>query len=251
MNGFKKDPNYLLKSFGVNIFFFSSFIILLMVFKPLVIENFSNIYLLLIPFGLIFGLVSATAFHNASHGNIKPRYLNRFIGELTASLSLEDLRCFRVGHMLHHIHTDDPLLDPHPPQGLKFFEFIISSRKKTISCIENLYYKHHGKNAFSIKNVKLQIFLFHIAAVLKLGFWLYLFGPVTFLFFFIPSYLAYFFGFAHLNYISHQEDHGDGTIYNHNENLFFKGMNIVTSGGYFHKNHHASPGLYNPSKLSR
>ncbi len=251
MNGFKKDPYYLLKSFGVNIVLFSFLILLLLSFKPLVEVNFSVLSLLLIPLGLILGLVSATAFHNASHGNIKPRYLNRLIGELTASLSLEDLRCFRVGHMLHHIHTDDPLLDPHPPQGLKFFEFIVSSRRKTISCIENLYYKHHGKTVSSMKNVKFQIFFFHIAAVLKLVFWFYLFGPASFLLFFIPSYLAYFFGFAHLNYISHQEDRGDGTIYNHNDNLFFKGMNIVTSGGYFHKNHHACPGLYNPSKLTR
>ncbi len=251
MNGFKKNPHYLLKSFSVNIFLFGLFVFVMMTFKPLVFEKFSILLLLLIPFGLILGLVSATAFHNASHGNIKPRFLNRIIGELTAALFLEDLRCFRVGHMLHHIHTDDPLLDPHPPQGLKFFEFILSSRKKTISCIENLYYKHHLKTALSMKNVRLQILFFHIAAVLKLVFWLYLFGPVTFLFFFIPSYLAYFFGFAHLNYISHQEDYGDGSIYNHNENFFYQFMNVVTSGGYFHKNHHASPGLYNPSKLSR
>lgn len=251
MNRFKKDANYLLKSFGVNIFLFGSIIFVFMFLKPLVVEKFSIFSLLLIPLGLIIGLVSATAFHNASHGNIKPRYLNRLIGELTASLSLEDLRCFRVGHMLHHIHTDDPLMDPHPPQGLAFFEFIVSSRKKTIFCIENLYYKHHGKSASSIKNVQLQIILFHVAAVFKLVFWLYLFGPTLFLLFFIPSYLSYFFGFAHLNYISHQDDHGEGSIYNHNGNLFYKGMNIVTSGGYFHKNHHASPGLYNPSKLSR
>jgi hypothetical protein len=53
-----------------------------------------------------------------------------------------------------------------------------------------------------------------------------------------------------LNYVSHLEhDNDEGSIHNHNESLFYQVMNVLTSGGYFHKNHHLSPGLYNPGKL--
>ncbi len=251
MNFFKKDPNYLLKSFTYNTILFGLLNLLLLEFKNQAHFLFSFYSLPLIFAGLVVGLISATAFHNASHGNIKPRILNKLIGELTADFSLEDMKCFRIGHMLHHIHSDDPLLDPHPPQGLNFLQFILSSRQKTISCIENLYYKHHGKSKKSVRNVFLQIVVFHMAAVMKLIFWYLFLGPVGFTFFFIPAYLSYFFGFAHLNYISHKDETNEGNIFNHDGGWFYSLMNLITSGGYYHKNHHLSPGLYNPSKLNR
>jgi fatty acid desaturase len=248
MKSFKKDRNFLLKSFFLNALVFGTlnFCLAFYVKREQGI-NLSTLALPLILLGLIMGLISATAFHNASHYNIKPRLLNWIIGELTASFSLEDMRCFRVGHMLHHMHSDDPDLDPHPPGNLSFLEFIAVSRQKTITCIANQYYKFHGKSLSSERNVSAQIFVFHIAAVMKLIFWFLLFGPFGFLFFYIPTYLAYFFGFAHLNYISHKEEAGE-TVHNHNETLFYRVMNVLTSGGYYHKSHHQYPKLYNPRK---
>jgi fatty acid desaturase len=251
MNNLKKDRNHLIKYFILNTIVFGIINVLIIKLSPDLFRfHFRFSFLLLIPLGLIIGLVSATAFHNASHGNIKPRILNTLIGELTASFSLEDIRCFRVGHMLHHMHVDDPELDPHPPRGLSFFQFIATSRQKTISCITNFYYKLHGKNKSSELNVVSQIAIFHLAVLMKLLFWFLILGPAGFIFFYIPSYLSYFFGFAHLNYVSHLEhDNDEGSIHNHNESLFYQVMNVLTSGGYFHKNHHLSPGLYNPGKL--
>jgi stearoyl-CoA desaturase (delta-9 desaturase) len=252
VNPFKKDRNHLLKYFTLNTILFFALNILLLKTRSYDFHiHFNLISFVSIVSGLILGLVSATAFHNASHGNIKPRFLNALIGELTADFSLEDIRCFRVGHMLHHMHVDDPELDPHPPRGLTFFGFIASSRQKTIQCIANFYYKHHGKTKASERNVAAQIVVFHIKALLKLCFWFLLFGPTGFLFFYIPAYLSYFFGFAHLNYVSHQDEEGVAEIHNHNENTFYKMMNVLTSGGYYHKNHHLSPGLYNPSRLNQ
>lgn len=256
MNLFKKDKFHLLKYFVINSVVFGVMCFLLIHFKtqtfimPTLVEALAMVVL-----GLVLGLVSATAFHNASHGNIKPRILNTIVGELTASFSLEDIRCFKVGHMLHHIHSDDPVLDPHPPVGLSFMQFIAQSRQKTIYCITQFYFKNHGKSPSSERNVLAQIIVFHVAAILKLVFLFLAFGPVGFLFFYIPSYLSYFFGFAHLNYISHKEQDqtaagDDLIIYNHDEGVFYKIMNVLTSGGYFHKNHHLYPGLYNPSKAT-
>ena len=251
MNFFKKDPNYLVKYFILNSLCFGTFNIIIYSrhFKHYKI-HFNFIAAIFILLGLVAGLISATAFHNASHRNIKPRLLNDLIGEFTASFSLEDIRCFRIGHMLHHMHVDDQVLDPHPPKGLSFLQFIMKSRQKTISCISNLYYRQYGKSKKSRANVSAQILLFHVAVMLKLIFWFLTLGPFGFIFFFIPSYLSYFFGFAHLNYISHQDEEGEAQIHNHNEDFFYKVMNVLTSGGYYHKNHHLSPGLYNPSTLS-
>ncbi len=253
MNAFKKDAFHFLKYFSLNAVVFGFLAFVLWKTNGLGGSLSMNAtVMLLIPVGLVTGLVSATAFHNASHGNIKPRRLNALIGELTASFSLEDLRCFRVGHMLHHIHTDDPELDPHPPKGLTFFGFIMSSRQKTIECISRLYYQAHGAGPAQRRNVLAQIILFHVAALAKVVFWFLLFGKTGFLFFFVPAYLAYFFGFAHLNYASHQDDeHGVAEVSNHDGTLFYRVMNFLTSGGYYHRNHHLAPGLYNPSKLSR
>lgn len=249
MKSFKNDRYYLLKSFLLNSVFFGILnFILFFYFSSKLSFSYSILAFPLILLGLIAGLVSATAFHNASHYNIKPRFLNWIIGEFTASFSLEDMRCFRVGHMLHHKHSDDPELDPHPPGSLSFFQFIAVSRQKTISCISDQYYKYHGKTLSSERSVKAQIFVFHIAAAMKLVFWFLLFGTFGFLFFYLPTYLAYFFGFAHLNYISHKEEAGE-TVHNHNGSLFYKVMNVITSGGYYHKNHHQYPKLYNPSKV--
>lgn len=256
MNSFKKDRNHLMKYFILNSLIFGVLNIFLIKLNANIFHfyfhfHFQSTLLFLIPLGLITGLISATAFHNASHGNIKPRVLNNLIGELTASFSLEDIRCFRVGHMLHHMYVDDPELDPHPPRGLNFFQFIATSRQKTIGCITNFYYKLHGKNKSNELNVSAQIGIFHLAVLLKLSFWFLLFGPMGFLFFYLPSYLSYFFGFAHLNYISHLNEDHEGIIHNHNDSLFYQVMNVLTSGGYFHKNHHQSPGLYNPSKMKK
>jgi stearoyl-CoA desaturase (delta-9 desaturase) len=83
----------------------------------------------------------------------------------------------------------------------------------------------------------------------KLVFWFLLFGPTGFVFFFIPSFISYFLGFGHLNYISHLPDQdGHIRIKDHRDGWYYKVMNVITSGGYFHKSHHEKPWLYNPSR---
>lgn len=251
LNKFLKDPNYLLRIFINNTIIFAVLCSLLFIFDVNILHfDFSLSSLILVPIALVLGLVSATAFHNCSHGNIKPRFLNTIVGELTANLSLEDLRCFTVGHMLHHKHTDDPELDPHPPGNLSFFQFMKNSRNNTIEVITKNYYNAHGETEVTRRNVKQQIVIFHILAILKILFWFKVFGLSGFVLFYLPSYLSYFFGFGHLNYISHQpNEDGINEVSNNMDTPFFNIMNFITSGGYHHKNHHKYPGLYNPSKV--
>ena len=253
MNKYRKDKNYFLSYFNTNILVFGLLNIALILFKKnLFINNFSAGFVLVIPLGLIFGLVIATVFHNDSRGNISTRILNTIIGEFCGAFTLDGMRNFRVGHMLHHIHADDPELDPHPPHGLTFLEFIKLSKDRTIQVLIKEYYKHHGETDESKRNIRLQILSYKVGVALKLFFWFALFGPVLFVTFYIPSFMSYFFGFAHLNYISHGSDEeGEGEILNHDGGAFFSVMNILTSGGYYHMNHHKYPQLYNPSRLDK
>lgn len=250
MNFFKKDPNYLLVRFLKKSFIF--FFLVILFYKSSHQQfHFELKFLLFLPVAMILGLVSATAFHNASHGNIKPKWLNTLVGELTANLSLEDLKCFTVGHMLHHKYTDTEN-DPHPPGKQSFIEFILNSRNNTIRIITKFYYEYHGENEKNKLNIKMQLVVFHILALLKLILLFLLLGPIVFVFFYIPFYFSYFLGFAHLNYISHlPNENGVVEIKNNFDTIFYKIMNILTSGGYYHKNHHLYPTLYNPSNVRK
>jgi stearoyl-CoA desaturase (delta-9 desaturase) len=251
MNKYKKDRNYFLNYFIANAVLFLLLNIALIALKADVFAiHFSLVHLTLVPIGLIFGLIVATAFHNTSHGNIRPRILNTIIGELCGAIALDGMRNFRVGHMLHHMHSHDIDKDPHPPHGLTFFEFIRTSKDRTIEVLIDEYYKHHGDTPTSRKNISNQLLIYKIGFVLKLVFWFLLFGPVGFILFYTPTFLSYFFGFAHLNYISHGLDEdGEEVMFNHDGGVFYTIMNFFTSGGYYHKNHHKYPGLYNPKKL--
>ncbi len=252
MNFYRKDPNYFLSYFIANIAVFAPLCVILFSLRSDILSFQMNLFeLALLPVGIIFGLIVATAFHNASHGNVGPRWFNTLVGEFCGAYTLDGMRNFRVGHMLHHIHADDPKFDPHPPHGLSFIQFIKTSKDRTIEVLINCYFKYHGETDASRRNIERQILTYKIGVILKLIFWFLLFGPVGFVLFFIPSYLSYFFGFAHLNYISHQEDDsGEVVVKNHDGTIFFKVMNVLTSGGYYHKNHHLYPRFYNPKKVN-
>jgi stearoyl-CoA desaturase (delta-9 desaturase) len=247
MNGFKKDKNYFLNYFTINAVLF---VILDIVFMSRLWTSFeySNYLLILIPMSLCFGLIMATAFHNTSHQNIRPFWLNTLVGEFCGFYTLIGMRPFRVGHMLHHMHTDDPEHDPHPPKGLSFTQFIMKSHKRTIDILKLKYKSYHGDTKSTALNLRAQEIVYQIGFLAKLLFIYLSFGPTLFIFIYIPSYLAYFFGFAHLNYVSHlPDDDGVTRIKDHADGPFYIIMNVLTSGGYFHKSHHLYPKRYNPS----
>jgi stearoyl-CoA desaturase (delta-9 desaturase) len=108
MKKFVKDKNFLLKYFIGNIVVFSTLIGVLLLSKQISFApKLGLMPLLLVPLGVIWGLVVSTAFHNASHKNIKPLWLNELVGELAGAYTLEGMRNFSVGQMLHHMHSDD------------------------------------------------------------------------------------------------------------------------------------------------
>ena len=247
MNFYKKDRHYFLRYFIINALVFGLVDILLM--KKIHFDfNFALADLFIALVAIVFGLAMATAFHNASHHNFKNKFLNILIGEFCGFYTLIGMRPFRVGHMLHHIHSDDPELDPHPPTELSFIQFILTSHNQTIEVLKNVYRQNHGASAKTEANIKWQTVFHQMGILFKILFIFIVFGPTLFVSFYVISYLAYFFGFAHLNYISHLPDEdGEIRVKNHSQGFFYQVMNVLTSGGYYHKNHHLNPKLYNPS----
>jgi hypothetical protein len=59
--------------------------------------------------------------------------------------------------------------------------------------------------------------------------------------------MANIFVFAHINYATHvQSRDGDFEIINLDSNFYYRFINVVSFGGYFHKNHHLKPYAFNP-----
>ncbi len=102
---------------------------------------------------------------------------------------------------------------------------------------------------FPLKSTRLEILL-PINRLLRALFWLLIFHPVVFSFFFVPSYIANVLIFYHFNYYTHAQTQEDAVeIMNLTHNVYYKLMNTLLFGVYFHKNHHQRPNLFDPRKL--
>jgi stearoyl-CoA desaturase (delta-9 desaturase) len=199
------------------------------------------------PVSVVGGLVMATAFHNAAHYNIRPKWLAIASGELMGAWVMDGMRTFRVGHTLHHAYADDPVRDPHPPKGLGFVEFLAKSRKRTVDTLKAEYLRVHGDTPAHRANLVAQEVFFYLGVALKLLCWVLLLGPWGLAAIYVPSFLAYFFGFGHLNWISHlPDDDGVVRMKNHDGTLFYRVMNRITAGGDYHRDHHHPPTHYHP-----
>lgn len=249
MNQFKKNKYYLLTYSLKSVMLFLILDIVLYTFKGVSLVFEVNRYdFLYILFPLLLCGLPSSLMHNCAHKNIKPHFLNELIGEICGSFMLYGFRGFALAHMFHHIHPDDPTMDPHPPRGQSFLRFVISPIKSTLLVVERAYYLNFGKNAETIRLIKLQLGVFNLGLILRTLFWFLLLGPKLFTFVFLPVYIANIFVFAHINYVAHQERaDGSSEIINLNHNLYYKIANFLSFGGYFHKSHHLRPRAFNPS----
>jgi stearoyl-CoA desaturase (delta-9 desaturase) len=156
-------------------------------------------------------------------------------------------KSFSLGHMFHHIYPDSPDYDVHSPRGYNFFSFLISPVKDTVRVVQRAYYERFGKNELTEKKIKIQIVLFQLSVVLKVIFLFLLLGPKLFVVFYLPLYIANLFVFAHINFVTHRlNDNGDYEVVNLNHNIYYKVVNFLSCGGYFHKSHHEKPQYLNP-----
>lgn len=252
MNEFKKNKYYLLNYSLKSLLLFIG-LDLLLYFMRGVSFDFEltrfDFFLILLP--ILFCGLPSSLMHNSAHRNIKPRLFNNLVGEICGSFMLYGFRGFALAHMFHHIHPDDPLMDPHPPHGQSFLRFVVSPIKSTLLVVERAYYQSFGKNAETQKLIQWQLVVFNLGLIFRTLFWFLLLGPKLFALAYLPVYLANIFVFAHINYVAHR-DRADGSfeIINLNHNIYYKIVNILSFGGYYHKSHHQRPQLFNPSSTN-
>lgn len=198
---------------------------------------------------LLCGLPSSLM-HNAAHGNVGKPAFNRLVGEFCGTIMLYGFGGFRLGHVFHHKYPDNPQYDPHPPRGLTFARFLVAPVEATLVVVETAYFERFGRNSATERSIAWQRVLFQLSIVLKVAFWFLLLGPKVFTLFYLPLYVANIFVFAHINFATHVEGStGQMEIINLSDGLYYRIVNVLSCGGYFHKNHHLRPKAFNPMRV--
>lgn len=155
---FMKDQYQFLRYFAISFFVFLALDLVLLV-RPLPwcsIEFFWG-HLLLLPVGVLFGYYSGSGIHNATHRNLTPFWLNPIAGELFATQQAYGFIGYKTAHLIHHCYPDDPELDPHPPDGLPFWKFLLGMKKTMMRCLNRFYFAQFGdtpktRRIFRVKN---------------------------------------------------------------------------------------------------
>lgn len=279
---FKKDPKYLLKN---NLKRIVIFLILNISLFVLLSPSVNDFLVYLIPIlllstggilttavGLLIGLFlhsfqngfSSTSlifsfvaigitfmvtsiYHSAAHESFKPRWSNRFLGELCGLIHTSNLDEWGIIHHFHHLHADDPQLDPHPPSGLTFFEFASTTGNKVAQSLGLHYFRTYERNEYFASIIKKTGMTIYTRQLMLTGFWYLILGPEMFVYFFGVNIVFKKVHYAWLNWSTHGEEQGKVQVFNRLSGLY-KLINLISLNLYYHKNHHARPYLYNPKK---
>ncbi len=208
-------------------------------------------HLALVPLGIYVGGLSAVFIHNASHGSFPYAWMDRLFGQIAGMHQLWGFFGWKFIHMLHHQYSDRDGLDPHPPKGKTFWQFTRDMFLKSSFQVTKRYREHWGMSRRT-QLLRMGVYMSFLSMVAAhLVFWYLLLGPVGFVFFFVPSYVANHLLFADINYRAHpaDPDTGDTRPANMNDDLYYKIANALWFGIYFHGNHHRRPTLFNPRHM--
>lgn len=196
-----------------------------------------------------WALFATAILHNAAHGNIKPRWLCRAVGEVFGLLQLVGFPDWVVIHVIHHAHPDDPEKDPHPPLGQTFWKFMLGMRASILKVLLREYLALWGQTAESKRQLTRLMLASKVEQVAKITFCLLLFGPHAFAWFFAPSIVFKMIHYAWFNWATHVQNGKDVVILNRTTALY-KIANIFSIGLYYHQNHHKNPKLFHPGRMT-
>lgn len=206
---------------------------------------------LLIPLGIYAGGISAVWIHNATHGSFANPRINALCGYIAGIHQLWGFMGWKLIHLLHHMYSDDVAHDTHPPKGLTFWQFGRQMFVYSSACVSKRYREHWGSTPATRFLQRANLVVFFAMAAANLVFWYLLLGPIGFVFFYVPSYVANHLLFIDINYTAHPADPvtGHTSAANLNHNLYYKIANALWFGIYFHGNHHRKPLLFNPRTM--
>jgi len=206
-------------------------------------------HLALIPMGIYAGMLNVAVVHNCAHENFRPRWMNRVLGELCSFHLMSGFPGFAILHLLHHRHADDPVLDPHPNGDCTYWQYLNGLKASLGRSFQRFYVDHWGDNPASRLRWRTIRALLSTNRVIRALLVLFLFGPLGFAFFYVPSILANQLTYAHINYYTHIH-HRDGRIeiVDLNSTPGYRLLNALMMGIYCHATHHRHAYLLNPAK---
>jgi fatty acid desaturase len=214
-------------------------------------QSFSYWYLAMVPVGVLFGLYALALVHWAGHGVFAKR-LNRIVGEIVSVPLLVGYPGWCVIHALHHKHADDLELDPHPTGERTVLQFGRFMKKAMIERMGILYQKRYDGCAHTRGKWQATKFLLVLNRLLRATFILVVLGPAGFVFFYLPAFVAQTAFFIHFNWATHRSiGNGQYQVINIDRGLYYRTMNLLLLGAYYHKNHHLMPGLLDPRILDK
>ncbi len=201
-------------------------------------------------FSVPFAFFSGVLMHNTAHRNVRPRWLNRVVGELCGFQQLGGYVVWTLVHMVHHRYPDDPTYDPHPPGNKSFAAYIRTSFNGLITCMNRLY--RDTWTAKDPKYARIWVLTGTVGATARftrLLLLLVLLRPSGFVCFAVPAYAVLTLLYWHFNYSTHQPNEaGVIEIRNVEHNAYYRFVNRYFAGFYFHRTHHEKPYLFNPAK---
>jgi fatty acid desaturase len=207
--------------------------------------------LALIPLAGYVAFGSALFMHNTAHGNVGPRWLNRAVGEFVGFHQLGGYAAWTIVHLVHHSHPDHPEKDPHPPGTMSFMTYMRTMFSALIRCLTELY---HGlwiakdeRYRFVFKLTGTLGVIVRYGRTLAL---LVILGPKVFAFFFAPFYVFLTLIYWHFNYATHRPTADGMEILDLNQGLYYRIINTLFAGCYYHRTHHAKPHLFDASRAA-
>jgi len=210
-------------------------------------EDLTPSSLALIPLGILGGTISAALMHNAAHGNFRHAWQNRAWGEVCGVLQLTGFAGWCVSHFIHHAAPDDPEKDAHAPGDMTFRKYVNAMGYLMKECTTNKYFEIHGESKHIKATWQVVGWLLPLVRYSRIAFILCLLGPTAFVMLYVPFKIANTMIYGDFNYRTHRPT-GDGgvEILNLNHNVWYKILNAISFGSYFHKNHHRKPNVFNP-----
>jgi len=196
-----------------------------------------------------FGWWVASVVHNAGHNNFGGPLRNRVMGELSGAYLGYGFTSFILIHGLHHMHADRED-DPVSPDGMTFLRYFSGPLRYPTARARRTLFKLHGHTPGHLLVRVAEVLLFAANLLLRVAAFYLLLGPTRFLAFYVPSIVSDVAILAHINFACHR-NRPDGAVevVNLTGSLYYRFANFVTTGGYFHKNHHLRPELFDPRTL--
>lgn len=187
-------------------------------------------------------------YHSASHLSLRPRFMNRLVGEAFGFFHNMGIDIWSVTHHYHHKHTDIPGLDPHPIQGQGFWEFAKVTGRTLTEAFSLHYFKCHSRTPKTERAHKLMLLNFVVRNPLVTLIWFLALGPRGFVYFYVVNLVFKRFHYAWFNWVTHRKK--DDNV--ETENLSggaYRFINAISFNLYYHHNHHKYPNLMNPKKV--